>query len=87
MRHWIEAIFSLFPQGVVPKMGFAHQNVPHIFFLYLPKRKRAGHGTKEKTPMDELTGGAANSPIRRSERYALPTKSRGPLPAAPVDVP
>ena len=54
---------------------------PHFLFV-LPKRKRAGHGTKEKALRDELTGKAANSPIRRSGRYALPTKSRTHLPAA-----
>ena len=35
--------------------GFAVQNVPHIFFFCLQKRKRAGHGTKEKALGDELT--------------------------------
>jgi len=34
-----------------------------------------------------LTGEAANSPIRRSDRYALPTKSRNLLPAAPINAP
>ena len=48
----------------------------------MPKRKRAGHGTKEKALRDELTDGAANSPIRRSGRYALPTELETPLPAA-----
>ena len=37
---------------------------------------------KRKNVRDELTDGAANSPIRRSGRYALPTKSRAHLPAA-----
>ena len=45
--------------------GFAVQNVPHIFFLCLSKRKRAGHGTKEKALRDELPGGAVNSPKTR----------------------
>ena len=45
------------------------ENVPHIFFLCLSKRKRAGHGTKEKALRDELPGGAVNSP-----------KTRGPPP-------
>ena len=45
------------------------ENVPHIFFLRLSKRKRAGHGTKEKALRDELPGGAVNSP-----------KTRGPPP-------
>ena len=34
---------------------------PHIFFLSC-KRKRAGHGTKEKALRDELPGKAVNSP-------------------------
>ena len=34
-----------------------------------------------------MTGEAANSPIRRSDRYALPTKSRNLLPAAPINAP
>ena len=29
----------------------------------------------------------ANSPIRRSDRYALPARSGGPLPAAPMGIP
>ena len=41
--------------------GFAVQNVPHIFFLSC-KRKRAGHGTKEKALRDESPGKAVNSP-------------------------
>ena len=36
-------------------MGFAHWNVPHIFFLSCQKKKCAGHGTKEKAFEDELT--------------------------------
>ena len=59
---------------------------PHFLFV-LPKRKRAGHGTKEKALGDELTGEAVNSPIRRSGRYAPPTKSRTHLPAAPMGLP
>ena len=34
---------------------------PHFLFV-LPKRKRAGHGTKEKALRDELPGKAVNSP-------------------------
>ena len=37
---------------------------------------------KRKNVRDELTGKAVNSPIRRSGRYAPPTKSRTHLPAA-----
>ena len=44
----MESPFLLPPGAAFQKMGFAHQNVPHIFFFYLQKRKRAGHGTKEK---------------------------------------
>ena len=42
---------------------------------------------KRKNVRDELTVEAANSPIRKSGRYALPAKSRSPLPAALTDIP
>ena len=52
-----------------------------IFFSSCGKEN--GHSwSKEKTLRDELTGEAANSPIRRSSRYGLPPKSGNLLPAA-----
>ena len=64
------------------KHGFAVQNVPHIFFLCLSKRKRAGHGTKEKALRDELPGKAVNSPKTGTGRHELLTELETPLPAA-----
>ena len=54
---------------------------PHFLFV-LPKRKRAGHGTKEKALRDELPGKAVNSPKAGAGRHALPTKFETLLPAA-----
>ena len=54
---------------------------PHFLFV-LPKRKRAGHGTKEKALRDELTGKAVNSPKTGAGRHELPTELETPLPAA-----
>ena len=54
---------------------------PHFLFV-LPKRKRAGHGTKEKALRDELPGKAVNSPKTGTGRHELPTELETPLPAA-----
>ena len=54
---------------------------PHFLFV-LPKRKRAGHGTKEKALRDELPGKAVNSPKTGAGRHELPTELETPLPAA-----
>ena len=54
---------------------------PHFLFV-LPKRKRAGHGTKEKALGDELPGKAVNSPKTGAGRHELPTELETPLPAA-----
>ena len=54
---------------------------PHFLFV-LPKRKRAGHGTKEKALRDELPGKAVNSPQTGAGRHELPTELETPLPAA-----
>ena len=52
-----------------------------IFFSSCGKEN--GHSwSKEKTLRDELTGKAVNSPKAGAGRYALPTKSGSPLPAA-----
>ena len=54
---------------------------PHFLFV-LPKRKRAGHGTKEKALRDELPGKAVNSPKTGTGRHELLTELETPLPAA-----
>ena len=48
----------------------------------MPKRKRAGHGTKEKALRDELPGKAVNSPKTGTGRHELLTELETPLPAA-----
>ena len=44
------------------KARLCRAECPPHFLLVLPKRKRAGHGTKEKALRDELPGKAVNSP-------------------------
>ena len=78
---------SLLPQGGIPQDGLCPSEcTPHSLFL-LRKRECAVHGGREKAPRDELSGGAANSPIRRSDRYELPAKSGSLLQAALMNVP
>ena len=59
----------------------AGHSTPHSLFV-LPKRKRAGHGTKEKALRDELPGKAVNSPKTGTGRHELLTELETPLPAA-----
>ena len=77
--------------------GFAVQNVPPHFLFVLPKRKRAGHGTKEKTLRGDLTrrcqitqnGGLAvtncrpNPEVSYRLRYTYSTQNCVPAPESP----
>ena len=84
---WNVPPFSLLPQGGIPQDGLCpSEYTPHSLFL-LRKRECAVHGGREKAHRDKLSGGAANSPIRRSDRYELPAKSGSLLQAALMNVP